>query len=574
MPRALTTEEWIQRSIGVHGTRYDYSKVNYQGSREKVTIICSIHGKFRQAPFSHLKGINCTKCGRKKASDSRRNDKEAFLRKAVEKHGGKYNYSKVVYVTSQDKVLIICPLHGEFSQTPSNHYKFGCLKCGNESTASKRRKRLEEFITQAEVVHGNKYDYSNVDYVNNRTKVNIICSKHGPFSQTPGAHLRGQGCVKCSFNPPLSKEEAIEKARLVHGDKYDYSKFVYTTAEAKSIIICPIHGEFKQSLSVQYKQGQGCPKCGLIKLAESMSSNTSEFIKKATSVHGDDYDYSKVNYRRSNELVTIVCSKHGDFLQTANRHLSGAGCQKCKGGIRYTKEFFIEMSNEVHSGKYDYSKVDYDNSKKEVTVVCPIHGEFEQLPVSHMGGTECKECGRKKASDSRKMTTEDFIQRAIEVHGDMYDYSITEYVGIDDYVRIICPEHGEFLQTANRHINAMAKCRKCYPGGFREELGGYYYVHEYLNEDGDRLFFKGGISHNWESRLKSLRRAKPENMILRHVGSIWNDDGNWVRNLETRLLREEEIRAPKRDFDGGSELFFCNPLEYAYDNNLITPSWI
>ena len=191
-----------------------------------------------------------------------------------------------------------------------------------------KRKTKEEFIK--EVMQKNpKYDYSKVYYVNNYTKVTVICPEHGEFCITPQHLLQGKGCAQCgriSAKNKLkdSKQKFIEKARKIHGDKYNYSKFDYENAHVKSIIICPIHGEFLQNAN-NHLQGKGCPKCS----SEKQKVGTKEFIERASKIHNNFYDYSLVKYNRTDEKIKIKCPIHGEFEQTPNSHLRGRGCPKC-----------------------------------------------------------------------------------------------------------------------------------------------------------------------------------------------------------------------------------------------------
>ena len=191
---------------------------------------------------------------------------EAFIERAKKVHGNKYDYSKVDYVSAHEKVCIICPIHGEFWQKPYGHLNgYGCRKCGAESCGEKIASNKEEFIERAKKVHGNKYDYSKVEYINSKTKVCIICPKHGEFWMEPHAHLSGQGCKLCS-REKLGKERRkstetwIEEVRKIHGDRYSYEKTVYRGHRRKVTITCPIHGDFEQ-LAYDHHQGKGCPKC-------------------------------------------------------------------------------------------------------------------------------------------------------------------------------------------------------------------------------------------------------------------------------------------------------------------------
>ena len=307
---------------------------------------------------------------------------EEFIKKARKVHGDKYDYSKVVYVNNHTKVCIICPEHGEFWQEPSSHLMGrGCPKC-----AGKERLTTEEFVRKASAIHGGKYDYSKIEYVNYQTKVCIICPIHGEFWQTPINHLKGKGCPDCYGNRKSSKEKFIEEAREIHGDKYDYSKVEYKNTDIPVCIICPIHGEFWQTPYHHIKRKQGCPKCG-----GKVRLTTEEFIKRAIEIHGNKYDYSKVEYVNNRTPVCIICPEHGEFWQSPSGHLSGKGCPKCAGKYLTTKDFIVR-ARKVHGNKYDYSKVIYVDMDTPVCIICPIHGEFWQKPSDHLNRHNCPKC--------------------------------------------------------------------------------------------------------------------------------------------------------------------------------------
>ena len=229
----------------------------------------------------------------------------------------------------------------------------------------------EEFISKAKKVHGDKYDYSLVEYVNNKTRVTIICPIHGLFEQRPVNHLRGHGCMYCGNALKNTKEEFIEAARKVHGDKYDYSQVDYVDNKTKVKIICPIHGMFEQTPS-SHLRGRGCKYCG-----GSVKHTKDTFIEAARKVHGNKYDYSKVEYVNNRTPIIIICPIHGEFKQSPNEHLQGKGCQRCANNIKRTTEEFIENARKIHGDKYDYSRVKYIDCHTKVKIVCPIHGEFE-----------------------------------------------------------------------------------------------------------------------------------------------------------------------------------------------------
>ena len=254
---------------------------------------------------------------------------EEFINKANKVHNGKYDYSKVEYVNAKTKVCIICPEHGEFWQTPNNHLSGkGCALCANENKLHLYNKSNDKFISEAQMIHYDKYDYSKVEYVNAKTKVCIICPEHGEFWQTPHNHLQGQGCPKCSPTLKLNKDVFIENSNKKHNGKYDYSKVKYINNRTKVCIICPEHGEFWQTPS-NHMYGYGCAKCANSLNAENHTSNTDIFIEKAKLIHLNKYDYSKVKYINNRTKVCIICPEHGEFWQTPDAHLSNKGCPKC-----------------------------------------------------------------------------------------------------------------------------------------------------------------------------------------------------------------------------------------------------
>jgi serine protease inhibitor ecotin len=183
---------------------------------------------------------------------------ELFIEKAREKHGHKYNYDLVDYVNAKTKVIITCPIHGNFEQLPTDHLKvqIGCSKCSNKIKLTNKT-----FIEKAREKHGHKYNYDLVDYINNYTKVIISCPIHGNFNQQAKCHLSGKGCFACSGKTPLTNETFIEKAREKHGHKYNYDLVDYIGNKTKVIISCPIHGSFSQSPNNHISKKAGCPKC-------------------------------------------------------------------------------------------------------------------------------------------------------------------------------------------------------------------------------------------------------------------------------------------------------------------------
>lgn len=183
---------------------------------------------------------------------------------------------------------------------------------------------LEELYNS---IHNSKYDYSKAVYLNSKTKMCIICPEHGEFWQSHNKHGSAkQGCPVCTGKQVGNREEFINKAKVIHGDKYDYSKVVYEKRHAKVKITCPVHGEFEQ-LPTNHLRGKGCDKCAHEAVGKVKRTKFDKFISLSRKVHGDKYVY--LNYNKLSDFVTITCPIHGDFKQLGSSHIQGCGCPNC-----------------------------------------------------------------------------------------------------------------------------------------------------------------------------------------------------------------------------------------------------
>ena len=339
MSRKLTQKEFLERFKEVHGDKYDYSLVEYVNNSTKVKIICKKdgHGIFEQNPDSHSRGQGCPDCGLIQRKEKRKLGFNEFVERSNVIHGNFYGYEKVEYVNNTTNVIIICPKHGEYLQKPVKHLiGRGCPDCGIIKRVNSTRKTTEHFIEDSKLIHGNEYDYSHVKYVNSATIIKIICKKdgHGVFTQTPSNHLRGQGCpvcgrIKSNFTRTKSTGYFIKQSKEVHPDKnYGYEKVIYIESNKKVIIVCPEHGDFSKTPH-NHLRGQGCPICGELEGAEKRTYTNDEFVELSNLKHNNFYGYEKVEYNKSEIEVIIVCPVHGDFPQLPNNHLQGKGCPKC-----------------------------------------------------------------------------------------------------------------------------------------------------------------------------------------------------------------------------------------------------
>ena len=255
-----------------------------------------------------------------------------------------------------------------------------------------KRKTTEEFIEDAKKVHGDKYDYSLVEYKNAYSKIKIICPIHGEFEQEASSHLRSN-CNKCSIDDKKGNTlDFIEKSKNIYDNKYDYSLVEYITNNKKVKIICPEHGIFEQ-IPRTHISGSGCRLC----YNDKRTKNTDFFIEKGNKIHNNKYDYSLVNYTHNNNKVKIICPIHGIFEQKPNIHLIGCGCVKCSiDDKKSNTSDFIEKCKKIHDNKYDYSLVEYETAQIKVKIICPEHGVFNITPHNHLFSKGCPKCHKSK----------------------------------------------------------------------------------------------------------------------------------------------------------------------------------
>lgn len=313
---------------------------------------------------------------------------------------------------------------------------------------------LDDFIAAATAVHGGFYGYSESKLPPRADgKIRIHCPLHGEVEVGMRNHLRGSRCLRCAGKAKLTTAEFIAEARQVHGDRYDYSRTVYTNRKAPVEVICRTHGSFFPTPSNHVGLKTGCPAC-----SGRLPGNLEVFLARARAAHGDRYDYSRAVYQRIMGKVEIVCRTHGPFWQTPLSHYSGRGCpacgiEKCTSANTMTLAQFIYRARRRHGDTYDYAKVEYVNSQTMVTITCPVHGDFQQRPYDHITRYGCAAC-----SGRLKISRDAFIARARAAHGDRYEYGT--YHGFRRKAEIICREHGAFMQLAKDHCGGHG-CPSC-----------------------------------------------------------------------------------------------------------------
>jgi protein-arginine kinase activator protein McsA len=218
MPKKLTTEIFKERSSKTHNNKYDYTLVEYSTLQDLISIICPLHGLFTQRAKNHLDGKGCKTCGDITRVECRTFNVNDIIKSCTDTHGDTYNYDHMSYSDYNTKIDIECKLHGTFKQTPRVHISGkGCPHCGKYRGDASGRDTLNVFISKSIEVHGNRYDYQTAYYVNTRTKLDIICLKHGTFEQTPNSHLAGAGCPRCKGS---HGEREVRMCLDSHGIEY------------------------------------------------------------------------------------------------------------------------------------------------------------------------------------------------------------------------------------------------------------------------------------------------------------------------------------------------------------------
>lgn len=300
------------------------------------------------------------------------------------------------------------------------------------------KRSWEDVLKDFKRVHGNTYDYSLVQYKGMNIDIDIICNKHGIFHQRPGNHLQGKGCPYCNGGIKKTQEEVIQDFRDIHGDRYDYSKVNYKNNSTKVCIVCHKkdkngneHGEFLQK-PYSHKSGKGCPKCKAEKTSKRCRDTLEEFIRKSIKKHGYLYDYSEVKYESDNIPVCIKCKKHGIFWQTPGKHKQGHGCPKCNSS-------HLELITEELLKKYDVKYVSQQrfdwllsskNGKMSLDFYLPDYNiAIECQGIQHYESnryyTEEIVCAQKERDSLKlKLCTE----HNIKIHYIKYDENIEESI--------------------------------------------------------------------------------------------------------------------------------------------------
>ena len=346
----------------------------------------------------------------------------------------------------------------------------------------------QQWIAKAQEVHGFRYDYSKVEYVNAKKPVLVICGLHGPWLCNPDNHIsKNRGCPACGGSKKKTLQDFICDARKVHGDRYQYDSATYTNAHTAVSIMCSLHGHFQQS-PTSHLSGAGCPACALderiaVERAESLLSVKARLSEKT----GGDVDIVDATFVNINTEATFSCKAHGNYRRFVNAVLYGAhACLKCGEEIGWAGPI-DQVSAEKKIREYlgegiKFQPFEFTGSRHtRVGFICEYHGRWEvswNTVFKSLG--KCPKCAssdaipqraaaiRRRNDAGRAKRWASFLEKFIDYHGDRYDYSLATYIDAKTPIKIICPLHGVFEQPPDTHSGAG--CKLCANG----DLVGLY----------------------------------------------------------------------------------------------------
>lgn len=347
-----------------------------------------------------------------------------------------------------------------------------------------RRSTHTDFVTKANHIHGNRYDYSSVSYKSSTIPVTVICREHGYFDVMPKTHIRitsPTGCPLCGKQVRIESRRDttssfIEKAISVHGDRYDYSLVNYTKSNVAVSIICKLHGVYTKKPGLHLNNKQGCPVCGRAAAGDSFRLTNEEFRRRCEDVHGIRYDLSAINYTGIEQRISVRCTLHNiTVTPVANTFVSGKDpCPVCarekhKRKIAFKKldwDTWVLDSHRIHNNRYTYDKIDNFSLQDSVAIIhCPIHGQFEQRPMDHRAGKGCARCGVSRAANSKRLSPDIWLDRFLQVHGPRYTYEFPDdYQNNTQKIAVMCNDHGVFHIRPDHHVMGYG-CTVCSGSG-------------------------------------------------------------------------------------------------------------
>lgn len=393
--------------------------------------------------------------------------------------------------------------------------------------------------------------------------------------------------VKRVAHNRLTSDKVIEQFKQVHGDDFGYENVIYVGTHTKVEIYCKKHNLTFHQTPKNHKQGSKCYYCGRENQIEKAKKGIEEFTNELFKVYGYEYDFSKIDYVNTKTEIEVLCKTHGSFMRKPCDLLNGVACKKCKlDKSKYNnKELFIKESTKLFGDITDYSLVNEMGARNKVTLICTKHKcEFTLTVSSRLAGQKCPKCSAENYSKIRTKTTEEFVSKAKEVHGDNCDYTDTIYKSCNEKISVKCNIHNLYFETIPENHMRGGRCRKCLSENISNALKGkegtcgytrsryiaqagdreaYVYIIRCWNEneefykigktflDIDKRFTKGNICYNFEK-------------VKFHIG-----EAGYIYDLENELHRKyKEFKyKPENWFAGHTECFNINlPIKNVFES--------
>jgi hypothetical protein len=316
-------------------TALSWEEIVERGKQHNKTVICEVEKRGQKKYFK----VKCDICGHEASKTicklnecknccivSNRSSTEDFIKKAEKIHRDKYNYDLVEYVTCKTKVKIFCNnCENIFEQIPSSHLRgSGCLLCGIDIRNKKITLSEKEFLFKSKNIHGDKFNYDKMVFLNTKSKIKIFCNScKNTFEQIPSSHLSGSGCRFCAYillhhKFRLSKNDFISKAILKHGNKYNYDLVEYINNETKVKIKCNTCNTAFQQQASSHLEGHGCSKCneskGEVKVAKYLSEKSISFIPQKIFKTLKDKSYLKSDFYLTSDNLLIEYDGEGHYF--------------------------------------------------------------------------------------------------------------------------------------------------------------------------------------------------------------------------------------------------------------------
>ncbi len=530
-------DDFIIKIVYMYNKIFDFTKTKYNGAKNNIIITClKCNNDINRLPSNFKNNAVLCECYNIKKIPYTIEDINKIKNQFGE-YAFDYDNWKIITENNKNYISLTCTnCKKEHIKTPYKYSRMikSCMCLNNLNC-------YNDFKNKSIEINNDKftyYDDENKDLIfSYKTKYKLKCNKcDNIFTQDVGNHIiKQQGCKQCALDiNSLNGNELIICLNEIYNGKYEYLEIdldkIYKTRDFINIYCSKHKYTWSSTVNSHKLQNKGCYHCGY----ESNRYTHDEFINKLLEKHGDKYYLDEIEYTKHNEDVILTCKAYNHrFLQKPYNILRGYGCKQCTiiSQTKTTKEF-IKQAKNIHNNSYDYIFTNYKNALSKIVITCKIHGNFEQRASEHLSGAGCKKC----ADVAQSLTKEEFIEKANNIHGNRYDYSLVDYKNNRIKITIICNIHGEFKQKPDNHICKHNKngCPFCFN---KTE----YKIYKFLKYN---FSCDTNIIHQFKTDFCKNKRKLPYDFCLEKFKIIIELDGcqhfkqisNWKCPKETQKV--------------------------------------